>query len=147
VLSTAQMPSGRISSRMISIKDVDGKGFINLSNFETLKKSKDLSTNQQELQTFGGRNWNDKFVLMAAPECEAFAKGRARNSRICDWASPQSVAISDRVELETEVQRVQERFIGVNEIPIPPFWGGLRVIPDVIEFWQGLVHLFVHGSV
>ena len=83
---------------------------------------------------------------LTAAECEAIAKGRARNSRICDWASPQSAVISDRVELETEVQRLQERFAGVKEIPIPPFWDGLRVIPDVIEFWQGLVHLFVCDS-
>jgi len=112
VLSTAQTPSGRISSRMISIKDVDAKGFVILSNFETSKKSKDLSTNPQVALNF----WWEKLERqvrvegtmerLTAAECEVFAKGRARNSRICDWASPQSVVISDRVELETEVQRV-----------------------------------------
>jgi pyridoxamine 5'-phosphate oxidase len=148
VLSTGELPSGRISSRTVQIKDVDPKGFIILSNFETSKKSRDLSTNPQVSLNFWWEKLSRQVRVegiterLTLSECEAFARGRLRNSRICDWASPQSAVIKDRAELESSVHQVQERFMGVDEIPVPHFWGGLRVIPDVVEFWQGLMGFF-----
>ena len=66
---------------------------------------------------------------------------RARGSRIGAWASEQSRVLREedggREVLERRVEEVEERFEGKEEIPVPGFWGGLRVVPDMVEFWQG----------
>jgi len=69
-------------------------------------------------------------------ESNAYFQSRERGSRIGAWASPQSSVISSRAELEARVADITKKFEG-QEIPCPPFWGGWRVIPERIEFWQG----------
>jgi len=64
---------------------------------------------------------------------------RPRGSQLAAWASPQSNVISSRQVLEMEWERLKEKF-GAGEIPLPSFWGGYRVTPDTIEFWQGGHH-------
>ena len=62
---------------------------------------------------------------------------RIRGSRIGAWASEQSSVLKDRKELEMRVAEVEEWFRGRDEIPVPTFWGGLRIRPVLVEFWQG----------
>lgn len=74
-------------------------------------------------------------------ESQAYFELRARGSRVGAWASEQSKVLKEedggREVLERRVRDVERRFEGVKEIPVPGFWGGLRVLPDLVEFWQG----------
>ena len=74
-------------------------------------------------------------------ESQAYFGLRARGSRIGAWASEQSKVLPEesggRQLLENRVRDVERRFEGVGDIPVPDFWGGLRVVPDMVEFWQG----------
>ena len=79
-------------------------------------------------------------------ESQVYFRTRARGSKLGAWASRQSVVLRPQVddddddgrkELEVWLKEVEERFQGQDDIPVPPFWGGLRVVPDRMEFWQG----------
>lgn len=74
-------------------------------------------------------------------ESQAYFGLRARGSRVGAWASEQSVVLreeeGEREVLERRVREVEERFEGVEDIPVPEFWGGMRVLPALVEFWQG----------
>lgn len=78
---------------------------------------------------------------LSEAESQAYFELRARGSRIGAWASEQSQVLDEheggREVLERRVRDVERRFEGLKEIPVPGFWGGLRVLPTVIEFWQG----------
>ena len=75
---------------------------------------------------------------MAAAEADAYFASRPRASRVGAWASPQSEPIADRAALERRFDAADERFAGAGEaVPRPPHWGGYRVVPDALEFWQG----------
>ena len=74
---------------------------------------------------------------LSAEESQVYYDTRIRGSRIGAWASEQSKVLSGREELEERVEDVEKRFEGVDKIPVPEFWGGLRVVPDRVEFWQG----------
>ena len=69
-------------------------------------------------------------------ETEAYFSSRPRGSQVAAWASAQSSVIASRASLEADVRAVDDRFAGV-EVPAPPDWGGYRLRPDVVEFWQG----------
>lgn len=78
---------------------------------------------------------------LSAAESQTYYSLRARGSRVGAWASEQSRVLDEgeggREVLERRVQEVEKRFEGVEEIPVPEFWGGLRVLPVMVEFWQG----------
>jgi pyridoxamine 5'-phosphate oxidase len=142
-LSTAHLPSGRISSRTVLMKKTDLRGFIIFSNFQTSKKSRDLATNPRAALNFWWEHLERQVRVegtterLTPEESQGYASTRPRDSQLGAWASPQSSVIKDREELDDKVQAVHERFEGVQDIPVPPFWGGLRIVPDVVEFWQG----------
>jgi pyridoxamine 5'-phosphate oxidase len=69
-------------------------------------------------------------------ESEAYFATRPRPAQLGAWASPQSEVVSDRAALEATYAEVEERFAG-REVPCPPHWGGLRIVPLAVEFWQG----------
>lgn len=143
-LSTAHLPSGRISSRTVLLKKADSRGFVIYSNFQTSKKSRDLSTNPRAALNFWWENLERQVRIegvaerLTPEESQEYASTRPRESQLGAWASPQSMVIKDRDELDARVQAIHERFRDSEHIPVPSFWGGLRIVPDLVEFWQGI---------
>ena len=142
VLSTAELPSGRVSARTVLLKQVDDRGFIIYSNFDTSRKYRDLSTNQHASITIWWEKLERQIRIegvterMSPEESQPYYDTRPRGSRLGAWASPQSTPIEDG-ELARKLAEEEAKFKGSNMIPIPPRWGGLRVVPYYVEFWQG----------
>lgn len=142
-LATASLPEGKPSARIVFMKELDDRGFVVYSNWETSNKAKDVASNPQAALTFWWREMErqvriEGYVERLPPqESQIYYDTRIRGSRIGAWASPQSQVLKDREELEQRVKDVEKKFEGQEKIPVPPFWGGLRVVPDMVEFWQG----------
>jgi pyridoxamine 5'-phosphate oxidase len=114
------------------------------SNYES-RKAKDLETNPQASLAFW---WSEverqvrvegKVERLSHEESEVYFRTRGRGSKIGAWASQQSKVLKGREELEERVKEVEKRWEGRGdeEIECPEFWGGIRVVPRVVEFWQG----------
>jgi pyridoxamine 5'-phosphate oxidase len=142
-LATASLPSGRVSARMVYMKGIDKNGFIVYSNWDTSCKAADVRTNPQAALTFWWREMERQVRVegtverMSSAESQVYYDTRIRGSRIGAWASAQSTVLTGREELEKRVKDVEARFEGQDRIPIPDFWGGIRLVPDKVEFWQG----------
>ncbi|KAF2838627.1 pyridoxamine 5'-phosphate oxidase [Patellaria atrata CBS 101060] len=141
--STAHLPSGRVSARTVYLKELDARGFVIYSNWGTSRKAADVASNPHAAMTFW---WHElerqvrvegKVERLGKKESQVYFDTRIRGSRIGAWASRQSEVLRGREELEERVSEVESTFQGVEKIPVPEFWGGLRVVPEVIEFWQG----------
>lgn len=74
---------------------------------------------------------------MSTEESQVYYDTRIRGSRIGAWASQQSRVLNGREELEQQVKDVEKKFEGEEKIPVPDFWGGIRIVPETVEFWQG----------
>jgi pyridoxamine 5'-phosphate oxidase len=141
--STAELPSGRVSARMVFMKELDNKGFVVYSNWGTSRKSKDINSNPHAALTFWWREIERQVRVegrverLTNEESQVYYDTRIRGSRIGAWASKQSEVLKDRGELEGWVEDIEKKFEGKDKIPVPEFWGGMRIVPDVIEFWQG----------
>jgi pyridoxamine 5'-phosphate oxidase len=141
--STAELPSGRVSARMVFMKELDERGFVVYSNWGTSRKAKDIESNPHAALTFWWREMERQVRVegtterLSDEESQVYYDTRARGSRIGAWASPQSKVLEGREELEGRVKDVEKRFEGEEKIPVPSFWGGIRVLPEVVEFWQG----------
>lgn len=146
-LSTAHLPSGRISSRFVYLKELDAKGFVVYSNWGTSRKAEDVQSNPQASLAFWWPEMERQVRVegpverLSASESQSYFELRARGSRIGAWASEQSKVLPEeeggRAVLDRRVKAVEDKFEGETEIPVPEFWGGLRVIPEMVEFWQG----------
>lgn len=141
VLSTVGA-DGRPSARTVLLKGVSGGGFVVFTNYES-RKARELAANPYAALTF---TWAElsrqvrvegRVERTSDDESDAYFASRPRGSQLGAWASPQSRPIADRSELARRVSDVAVRFDGVDEIPRPPHWGGLRLVPDRIELWQG----------
>lgn len=139
-LATAT-PDGRPSSRMVLLKEFGEDGFVFYTNYES-RKAVELDANPRAALTF---HWTvlERQVRIEGPvertsreEAEEYFRTRPEESRIGAWASPQSREIASREALETRAAELAEEFSD-GDIPLPPFWGGYRVVPERIEFWQG----------
>jgi pyridoxamine 5'-phosphate oxidase len=139
-LATADA-SGRPTARMVLMRGFDDRGFVFYTNRESAKAA-DIAVNPRAALVFHWppleRQVRVEGAVEALPEEEsaAYFATRPRGSQLAAWASPQSRALDDRVDLERRYAEVESRFAGAD-VPLPPFWGGYRVVPTAIEFWQG----------
>lgn len=128
------------SARMVLLKRVDQDGFVFYTNYGS-QKAEELDANPHAALCF---HWAvlQRQVRVAGPvarvsrqESEAYFATRGRGSQLGAWASRQSRVLGDRSELERSMKEVEAEHPG--DVPLPPFWGGYRLTPERIEFWQG----------
>ncbi len=142
-LATAT-PDGMPAARMMLLKGVDQRGFTFFTNYES-RKGRELLANSRAALVF---HWavlqrqvrvEGSVERLTHAESEAYFQTRPRGSQIGAWASRQSAELSSREELDRRVREHQDRFAG-QAVPLPPFWGGFRLTPTAIEFWQGRIN-------
>jgi pyridoxamine 5'-phosphate oxidase len=139
VLATADR-SGRPSARGVLLKACDERGFVFYSNYGS-RKGGELEENPRASLVFYWRAFDRQVRVdgrvekVSREETEIYFRSRPLGARIGAWASRQSEVIAGREELERAVREAEERF--GEAVPCPEDWGGYRVVPDEIEFWQG----------
>ena len=127
--------------RTVLLKLFDRNGFVFFTNYES-RKSQQIATRPRVALMFPwvalGRQVTITGTATRVPTSESlkYFLTRGRGGRIGAWASPQSRVISSRSLLDAKVEEIRRRF-SEGEIPLPSFWGGYRVEPATIEFWQG----------
>ena len=142
-LATAS-PDGAPAVRMVLMKQWDERGFCFFTNYES-RKSDELIQNPRAALLFYWEPYERQVRIeggiekVSEEESEAYFRSRPRGSRIGAWASAQSGVIESREELEAQVKKYERQF-GSGDIPLPPFWGGFRCVPDRFEFWQGRIN-------
>jgi pyridoxamine 5'-phosphate oxidase len=141
VVSTVSA-QGRPSSRMVLLKGVDERGFVFFTNYES-RKGDDIAANPHVALLFP---WHDlqrqvrvegTAARVSTEESEAYFGSRPRESQLGAWASPQSRVVASRSALDERYGGVLAQFAELDHVPVPPHWGGFRVSPEVVEFWQG----------
>jgi pyridoxamine 5'-phosphate oxidase len=138
VFSTAA--DGRPSSRTVLCKGVDERGFVLYTNYQS-RKGREALGNPYASLLFPWYALQRQVVVTGSvvrvddAESDAYFASRPYGSRIGAWSSEQSTVVSSRAVLEEARARFSERY--PEEVPRPPHWGGLRVVPDAVEFWQG----------
>ena len=139
---TTASPDGRPSARTVLLKGFDIQGFVFYTNYES-RKGRDLAVNPQAALLFTWLELERQIRIegtvekISAEESLAYFQSRPLGSQIGAWASPQSQVISDRGILENRSAQLQAEYAGADALPLPPFWGGYRLRPDCLEFWQG----------
>jgi pyridoxamine 5'-phosphate oxidase len=139
-LATAT-PDGRPSARIVLLKGFDDLGFVFYTNYES-RKGSEMEDNPRAALVF---HWNElerqvrvegTVSRVSAEESDAYYASRPRGSRLGAWASEQSRVSDGRETLERRLEELEAEY-GEGEIPRPPYWGGYRVEPEAVEFWQG----------
>ena len=129
------------SARTILLKEVNEKGFVFYTNYES-KKAKDIASNPNISLLFLWKEQQRQVRIVgqsekiSREESEKYFRTRPRESQIGAWASNQSSVIPDRKSLDNKFEEYRKKF-GDKEIPLPDFWGGYVIIPNYFEFWQG----------
>lgn len=132
---------GQPSSRMVLLKEFDQQGFVFYTNYGS-RKSHELEENQKVALLF---HWNvlqrqvrieGNVEKVSAEQSANYFHSRDRGSQVGAWASKQSQQLQHENELKERVAHFTDKFSG-QEVPLPEFWGGWRVKPHYIEFWQG----------
>lgn len=141
VLSTVNA-AGRPSGRVVLLKHVEEQGFTFFTNYDS-RKGQELAERPFAALTFFWPALERQVriegrVEKVAPEVsDAYFHSRPKGSQIGAWASPQSQPIESREALEQRDKQYQEQFTAQELVPRPEHWGGYRLVPDQIEFWQG----------
>jgi pyridoxamine 5'-phosphate oxidase len=132
---------GRPLLRTVLLKGVDARGFVFFTNLES-RKARQLAENPNASLLFPWLALERQVMVTGVAERLSTAESlkyflsRPRESQLAAWASQQSAAISSRKFLEMEWEQIKAKF-GAGKVPLPPFWGGFRIRPQVFEFWQG----------
>jgi pyridoxamine 5'-phosphate oxidase len=138
-LATADA-DGMPSVRMVLLNGVDERGFVFYTNYRSAK-AEALAANPRAALVFRWHGQGRQVRVagtvepVAAEESDDYFATRPRESQLGAWASPQSEVIRDRAALEDRLAAVENRFDGAD-VPRPAHWGGYRVVPARIEFWQ-----------
>jgi pyridoxamine 5'-phosphate oxidase len=141
VLATAG-PEGQPSSRTVLAKGLDARGVVFYTNLGSAKM-RDLSATPFASVTFP---WialhrqvhlRGPIELLTPQESTAYWRTRPRGAQLGAWASAQSTVVPNRHALDVALERVSARFAGIEQVPLPPHWGGVRIRPVSVEFWQG----------
>ena len=139
-LATAT-PDGAPSARVVLLKGLDARGFVFYTHYDS-RKGAELAANpraavvlywpelERQVRATG------TVERVTAEETAAYFRSRPRESRIGAWASHQSSVLPDRAALDREIAAATARF-AEGDVPVPPGWGGYRLLPDTIELWQG----------
>lgn len=139
-LATAS-PSGEPSVRTVLLKELDDDGFVFFTHYDS-RKGDDLSRNPRASLLFFWATFERQVRVtgsvstVSRAESEAYFASRPVESRIAVWAATQSSVLADRQALDDRFAELTQRFAG-QDVPCPPRWGGFRVAPEQIEFWQG----------
>ncbi|MFZ5794598.1 MAG: pyridoxamine 5'-phosphate oxidase [Sphingomonas sp.] len=142
-LATADA-SGRPSVRMVLLKGRGPDGFVFYTNRES-RKAGELNANPNAALLFHWKSQRQQIRIEGAisrvtdAESDAYFASRGRDSQLGAWASDQSRPLADRAIFEARFAEFQAKFEG-QDVPRPPHWGGYRVTPDTIEFWQDRAH-------
>ena len=141
VLSTAD-GSGEITTRTVLLKDISLGGFTFFTNYSS-RKAQAIAMNSQVTLLFPWYAMERQVIIsgqadkISREESENYFATRPWSSQIGAWASVQSAPLTSREELEMRFQGAAEKWPEGSVVPTPPHWGGFRVIPDSIEYWQG----------
>lgn len=141
VVATAT-PDGRPSVRTVLLRGVDSRGFVFYSNYRS-RKGRELAGNPGVALAFSWVPLERQVIVTGAAsrvdraESEAYFHSRPRASQLAAWASEQSTVIPDRRVLDSALAELERRWPEGAEVPVPEHWGGLRVAPETVEFWQG----------
>lgn len=141
VLATADA-DGRPSSRTVLLKDYDATGLVLFTNYGS-RKGREALANPYVSLLFPWFAMSRQVEIRGAvrpvsrAESEAYFATRPRGSQLGAWASPQSQVLPDRATLVAGFESAAQRFPAPEPVPAPPYWGGLRVVPETVEFWQG----------
>jgi len=142
-LATAD-PEGRPSVRHVLLRGLDQRGFVFYTSYES-RKGRELAGNPWAALAFYWRELERQVCVTGTverttrEESEAYFRTRPREARLGAWASRQSAVAASREELDDRYREIEQRFPG-EDIPLPPHWGGFRLLPDTIEFWKGREH-------
>jgi pyridoxamine 5'-phosphate oxidase len=144
-------------ARMVLLKGHGPDGFRFFTNYESAKGGQIAADPRAALIVYWrehDRQVRARGTLerLSAADSDAYFASRPRESRLGAWASPQSRPLEDRDDLDRRLAAVRERFADVEDVPRPETWGGFRLVPETIEFWQGQgarLHdrfLYTHGE-
>ena len=134
-------PEGKPSSRVVLLKSWDERGFVFYTNYKS-QKATDLDSNKNICAIFSWLDLERQLRIEGTAEKVSTAESlryflsRPFGSRLGAWVSKQSSVISSRSLLEMQFQKMKEKFAN-GDVPLPDFWGGIRIIPERFEFWQG----------
>ena len=132
---------GRPSARTVLLKGLDGRGFVFYSNYES-RKGRELEANPQVTLVFPWVAIERQVLIegtatkVAREESEAYFHSRPRASQLGAWVAQQSAVIAGRAVLEDTMKALEKKYAG-QEVPLPANWGGWRVAPETVDFWQG----------
>ncbi|XUL90168.1 pyridoxamine 5'-phosphate oxidase [Streptomyces galilaeus] len=141
VVSTAD-PEGRPSSRTVLLKDYDEQGFVFYTNYES-RKARELAANPYVSLLFPWHPMARQVLVTGTArrtgrdETAAYFRTRPHGSQLGAWASTQSEVIPSRTQLESSYADLLARYPEGEQVPVPPHWGGFRIAPQTVEFWQG----------
>lgn len=134
-------PDSWPSARVVLLKGYDERGFTFFTNYQS-RKGRELAANPHAALTFYWPEVSRQIRIegtagrVSAEESDLYFASRPLDSRLGAWASEQSEVLGSREELEARFRQMQERFAD-GPVPRPPHWGGYRLAPELIEFWQG----------